>query len=91
MGAERILIIEDNNEAENLVKNEATVPRNLMHAMTGAGYQYYPAPNFRSYHKNSNAGGVLKSSLDEIIAELEAKLEEDKAAMLDLGEEGKGN
>lgn len=62
VGADRILIIAEDNDAQNLLKNQSTVPSNLIYAMTGAGYQYYPAPNFRSYHKDQNARGVLKSS-----------------------------
>ena len=49
VGAEQILIIPDDNIAQTMLKSVSTVPPNLKHALTTNNYQYYPAPNYRSY------------------------------------------
>ena len=70
---ERILHIPTEAEAQGLLSSVTTVPRNLLHANVPS-YQYYPAPNYRSYFKQDQTRGVLKASLEEVIAKREEQL-----------------
>ena len=70
---ERILFIPTEAEAQGLLSSVNTVPRNLLHANV-PNYQYYPAPNYRSYFKQDQTRGVLKASMEEVIAKREEQL-----------------
>ena len=77
---ERVLFIPTEAEAQALLSSVNTVPRNLLHANV-PNYQYYPAPNYRSYFKQDQTRGVLKESLKVRIAKREEQLVSEKAAV----------
>mgnify|MGYP003322975837 CR=1 FL=1 len=75
---ERVLFIPTEAEAQRLLSKVTTVPKNLLHANV-PNYQYYPAPNYRSYFKQDQTRGVLKESLKVTIAKREKQLVSEKA------------
>ena len=75
---ERVLFIPTEAEAQALLSSVNTVPRNLLHANV-PNYQYYPAPNYRSYFKQDQTRGVLKASIEEVIAKREEQLASQQA------------
>ena len=44
---ERVLIIDSDRDAMQILKDERTVPKNLLFAYTLQNNQYYPAPSYR--------------------------------------------
>ena len=77
---QRVLFIPTEAEAQRLLSKVTTVPKNLLHANV-PNYQYYPAPNYRSYFKQDQTRGVLKESLKVTIAKREKQLVSEKAAV----------
>jgi len=71
---ERILYISSTDEAERVLSNPDLVPRNVLHANVANSYQYYPAPNYRSYFKEDRSRGLLKANIDEMIAQMENQI-----------------
>lgn len=45
---EQILLIKEDVEAQNILKNPSTTPSNCLYALTSGMNQYYPSP-YRSY------------------------------------------
>ena len=82
---ERVLFIPTEAEAQGLLSSVNTVPRNLLHANV-PNYQYYPAPNYRSYFKQDQTRGVLKASMEEVIAKREEQLVSALASVTDAEE-----
>ena len=77
---ERVLFIPSEAEAQGLLSSVTTVPRNLLHANVPS-YQYFPAPNYRSYFKQDQTRGVLKASMEEVIAKREEQLASEEASV----------
>ena len=44
---ERVLIIDSDRDAMQILKDQRTVPKNLLFAYTLQFNQYYPAPSYR--------------------------------------------
>ena len=80
---ERIIIIDREREAQDLLGSVQTAPRNLLYALTLDYNQYYPAPNYRSYAMNQNKRGVakLQTSVAEHLESLNTQLEAFKAEL----------
>ena len=79
---EKVIIIDDENEARNLLRSVETAPRNLLYALAlnyknGNLSQYYPAPNYRTYAVNQNHRdlGKLQTSVAEHLERLKTELE----------------
>ena len=70
---ERVLFIPTEAQAQGLLSSVSTVPRNLLHANV-PNYQYYPAPYYKSYYRQDQTRGVLKASIEEVIAKREEQL-----------------
>jgi chromosome segregation ATPase len=64
---EQVLIIPSTVEAQALLTNPATVPKNLLHAIVEGKYQYYPVPDYRSFYMEVRTRGILQASLEEYI------------------------
>ena len=77
---ERVIVIPSDEEAQNLLKSRASVPQNLLHAMTHSFTQLHPAPKYRSYAMPvpGNKKQVLSCSVDDMIEELELQVGEKK-------------
>ena len=73
---ERILIIPSSKEAQRVLTDPATVPPNLLHALVEGKYQYFPVPNYRSYHMDVKTRGILKASLEDYIRGRKLHVEE---------------
>ena len=71
---EKIIAISSAAEAQRILKNPETVPRNLKYAIVEAKHQYFPAPRYRSYYKEYRSRNLLKSSIEELIAEMKDQL-----------------
>ena len=65
---EKIIAIPSAAEAQKILKNPETVPKNLKYAVVEAKYQYYPAPNYKSYYKGYRSQNMLMASFDDLIA-----------------------
>jgi len=83
---ERILFIPSAQEAQQVLGDVNTVPRNLLHANVANTHQYYPAPNYRAYFREDRSRGVLKADMAELIKQIEEQLrqEENKVAELEM-------
>jgi len=77
---ERVLFIPTEAEAQKLLSEVTTVPKNLLYAYV-PNYQYYPAPNYRSYFKQDQTRWVLKESMKVMISKREKQLVSEKAAV----------
>ena len=75
---EKIIIIDSAVEAQSILKNTETVPKNLMYAVVNAKHQYIPAPNYKSYYKEYRNQHLLKSSIEEVIALKKAQIVEEE-------------
>ena len=75
---EKVIIMNHEEDARNLLSATRTVPRNLIYALTTASNQYYPAPNYRTYTvtRNPKDLGKLKTSVSEHLERLKNELEE---------------
>merc|ERR1719361_212705 len=65
---ERILLINEDSQAQQVLKKETTTPRNCLYALTGGYNQYYPAPSYRTYALDINprSRGLLQTSVDDM-------------------------
>ena len=52
--AEKILLIGEDYQAQQIMKNESTAPTNCLFALTNGFNQYYPAPSYRTYALDIN-------------------------------------
>jgi len=75
---ERILFIPTTEEAEAVLSKPELVPRNMVHATVANSYQYFPAPNYRSYYKEDRSRGLLQANMEELVAQMEQQLAEDE-------------
>jgi len=75
---ERILFIPTTGEAEEVLSQAHLVPKNTLHATVANSYQYYPAPNYRSYFKEDKSRGLLKANVEELVAQMEQQLVEEE-------------
>ena len=48
---EKVVVINDMHKAQEVLSNVETVPDNLKLAVVAGKYQYYPAPNYKSYFR----------------------------------------
>ena len=71
---ERILFIPTTEEAEAVLSKPELVPRNTLHATVANSYQYYPAPNYRSYYKEDKSRGLLKANMEELVEQMKKQL-----------------
>ncbi|KAK8757950.1 hypothetical protein V5799_004418, partial [Amblyomma americanum] len=71
---ERIVLIEANAEARDVMSNPATIPRNCREAFTRQGDQVYRAPDFRYYSAVRRRAEVLKESMGARIQERKAEM-----------------
>jgi chromosome segregation ATPase len=68
---ENVIIIPTDEEAQSILGDVRTVPKNCNYALTNSGYQYYPAPNYRSYAIGElNKNLILQASVKEYVSEL---------------------
>jgi len=74
-GLERIITISSATEAQNLLSNQNTAPRNLKYAVVGGKHLYFPAPNYKSYYKEYRVRNILQSSIVELIVEKNAEID----------------
>ena len=74
---ERIIIMDRDAVAKDLLSSAQSVPRNLLYALTCDFNQFYPAPNYRSYAINQNKRGVsmLQTSVAEHLERLNTELD----------------
>jgi chromosome segregation ATPase len=81
---EQVLIIPSMVEAQALLTNPASVPKNLFQAIVEGKYQYYPVPEYRSFYMEVRTRGILQASLEEYIQGriLQAKEQESLGALL---------
>jgi chromosome segregation ATPase len=77
---ERILFIPSETEAQALLSDARTVPRNMLHANV-PNYQYYPAPNYRSYYRQDQTRGLLKASMEELVGQRMEQLRVEEEAV----------
>ena len=54
---ERILFIENENDAKACLSREDLVPRNTKYATVANHYHYFPAPNYKSYYHDERVKG----------------------------------
>ena len=73
---ERILYISTDAEAQAALMHERNVPRNTAYACVANSFQYYPAPNYRSYHYEERISNLLKPNLEEYMQRLRHELAE---------------
>jgi len=78
---EKVIIMDHEEDARNLLASTQTVPRNCLYALTCDSNQYYPAPSYRTYAVNRNQKylGKLQSSMSEHIERLNTELEDYRA------------
>jgi hypothetical protein len=81
---EMILIIPSSEDAQRELTDPATVPPNLLHALVEGKYQYFPVPNYRSYHMEIRTRGILKASLEEYISSLNRRAQEQESLVAGL-------
>jgi len=72
------LFIPTTGEAEEVLSQAHLVPKNTLHATVANSYQYYPAPNYRSYFKEDRSRGLLKANVEELVAQMEHQLVEEE-------------
>ena len=51
---EKILLIGEDYQAQQIMKTESTAPTNCLFALTNGCNQYYPAPSYRTYALDIN-------------------------------------
>ncbi len=93
--AEQVLVLPTNAEAQKLLGHSGAVPKNCHFAVTCEGYQYFPAPNYRSYFvpgtTASGGGGrndnhrVLSVSAKEVIEGLQREAQDIRHSLERLG------
>lgn len=81
-GLEKIIVINNNEEAQRILTDVRNVPRNLRYAVVESKYQYFPAPRYRSYYQEYRPRNLLKCSIEELI-------QEKKNVLIQLKEEKK--
>ena len=54
---EKIIIIPTGREAQHVLSRRETVPQNTLYALVEESYQYYPAPDYKSYSYNLRTTG----------------------------------
>ena len=99
--AEQVLVLPTNAEAQKLLGHSGAVPKNCHFAVTCEGYQYFPAPNYRSYfvHGTAASGGggrndnhrVLSVSAKEVIEGLQREAQDIRLSLERLGPKNQVN
>ena len=56
---EQILLIKEDNDAQQMIKNPLTTPKNCLYALTNGFNQYYSNP-YRSYALDVNPVSIQK-------------------------------
>ena len=64
---ERVLLMERDSEAQDILSSTRKVPKNCVYAYTLDMNQFYPAPNYRSYFISPKSKGILQSSMADHI------------------------
>ena len=78
---EKVIIMDDEHEAQNLLMSVQTAPRNLLYSLAlnknNMISQYYPAPSYKTYAVNQNRRnlGKLQTSVAEHLERLNTELE----------------
>ena len=79
---EKVIIMDDEHVAQNLLMSVQTAPRNLLYSLAlnknnGNISQYYPAPSYKTYAVNQNRRnlGKLQTSVAEHLERLNTELE----------------
>ena len=80
---EKIITIPSVAEAQSILMKEETVPRNLRYAIVGGKHQYFPAPNYKSYYKEYRTRNLLRSSIEELIAQSREQIQLEERQMAD--------
>eukprot|EP00092_Neocalanus_flemingeri_P032878 GFUD01035757.1.p1 GENE.GFUD01035757.1~~GFUD01035757.1.p1 ORF type:complete len:1072 (-),score=401.60 GFUD01035757.1:161-3376(-) len=75
---ERILFIPTTGEAESVLSKPELIPTNTLHATVANSYQYYPAPNYRSYYKEDRSRGLLKANIEELVEQYKQQLAQEE-------------
>ncbi len=78
---EKIVLMPKDHDAQELLKSEHSVPRNLLYSLTGDFNQFYPAPSYRSYAINRRNSAVLQTSVSEHLERLEQELDSYKTQL----------
>lgn len=78
---ERILYIPTTSEAQTLLDGRVTPPANLNYATVANSYQYYPAPDYKSYHREDRSRGLLRANMEELISQMEDQLRGEEEAV----------
>ena len=61
--AEKILLIGEDYQAQQIMKNESTAPTNCLFALTNGFNQYYPAPSYRTYALDINPVSITWTAI----------------------------
>ena len=79
---EKVIIMDDEEDARTLLKSAQTAPRNLLYSLAvnrrnDMTSQFYPAPSFRTYAVNTKQRdlGKLQTSVAEHLERLNTELE----------------
>ena len=64
---ESVLLVRSDADARHLMADESRVPTNCWKAYTKEGFNYYPDPNYKSYHNRLNRPRYLQVSVEENI------------------------
>ncbi|CAH0551726.1 unnamed protein product [Brassicogethes aeneus] len=77
---ESILLIPSDIRAQELLSNQARVPRNCSQAVTMKGDKYYPDPNYKSYGSRYHHAKYLQVDAKEHMEQMARNIEELRAA-----------
>ena len=58
---EKIIMIPTQREAQAVLSRVDSVPQNTLYAVVEQSFQYYPAPNYKSYFYKVNATGMYNN------------------------------
>ena len=72
---DQILVIPTDRQAQQLLGQEENVPQHCERAVTEQGFQFYPAPRYRSYPQHSGLGNTRLLNFSVSEAEKEIKQE----------------
>lgn len=71
---ERVVLVDDMNNANQITSDECNVPRNLQRVVLIHPFsEYYPAPNYRSYSLHENPVRYIQTSSADVIKGYEAQ------------------
>ncbi|XP_053622170.1 structural maintenance of chromosomes protein 6 [Plodia interpunctella] len=84
IGVERILLVNDEKDAQRLSNPIENVPQNCTKIVTSDNKEYYPAPNYRSYGGSARPSRYLTASTAERKMQVRAEIEEAEATLRTL-------